>query len=53
MNNKPEHVPLSNRPMPWACDWEAGLAYELLLRLVASFGGGPNVNSRCMVMKGG
>jgi hypothetical protein len=29
------------------------LAYQLLYEALASFGGGPNVNSRCTATKGG
>ena len=36
-----------------AFDQTKTLAYELLLSLLASFGGGPNVNSRDAATKGG
>ncbi len=47
------NVPVANRPIPSGVRRETGLAYEVLLRAVASFGGGPNVNSRSVVTKGG
>jgi hypothetical protein len=36
-----------------AFDQTKALAYQLLLRQLASFGGGPNVNSRDTATKGG